>query len=164
MDKQDYEIVLATEGDRAEILSLYDMQKGREFCPWSEEYPSNETIDFDLSRDALYVLKTDGKIMAAISLEEDEEVDRISYWDDNLSPEGELARLAVLPSEQNRGYGRIMLRHGMEELKRRGYKGIHFLVNKYNTKAIRCYEVFGFRVVGEIFMYEQDFLCYEKEL
>ena len=36
MDKQDYEIVLATEGDRAEILSLYDMQKGREFCPWSE--------------------------------------------------------------------------------------------------------------------------------
>ena len=100
--------------------------------------------------------------MAAISLEEDEEVDRISYWDDNLSPEGELARLAVLPSEQNRGYGRIMLRHGMEELKRRGYKGIHFLVNKYNTKAIRCYEVFGFRVVGEIFMYEQDFLCYEN--
>lgn len=62
MDKQDYEIVLATDGDRAEILSLYDMQKGREFCPWSEEYPSNETIDFDLSRDALYVLKKDGKI------------------------------------------------------------------------------------------------------
>ena len=60
MSKVDYEIVLANEEDRTEILSLYDMQKGREFCPWSDDYPSNETIDFDLSRDALYVLKRDG--------------------------------------------------------------------------------------------------------
>ena len=164
MNKLDYEIILANEEDRAEILSLYDMQKGREFCPWSEDYPSNETIDFDLSRDALYVLKKGGKILAAISLEEDEDVDSISFWDDNLSPEGELARLAVHPDEQSKGYGKIMLHHGMEELKNRGYKGIHFLVNKYNVKALRCYEGFGFHVVGEVHMYEQDFLCYEKTL
>ena len=31
-------------------------------------------------------------------------------------------------------------------------------------KAIRCYATFGFNVVGECFMYDQDFLCYEKEL
>ena len=160
----DYEILLATEEDREEILALYEMQKGREFCPWTEEYPSNETIDFDFSRDALYVLKKEGKIMAAISLEEDEEVDNLPYWDDSLRPEGELARLAVLPEEQSKGYGRIMLQHGMDELKRRGYKGIRFLVNRYNTKAIRCYEVFGFRIVGECHMFEQDFFCYEKEL
>ncbi len=160
----DYEILLATEEDREDILALYEMQKGREFCPWTEEYPSNETIDFDFSRDALYVLKKEGKIMAAISLEEDEDVDNLPYWDNGLRPEGELARLAVLPEEQSKGYGRIMLQHGMDELKRRGYKGIHFLVNRYNTKAIRCYEVFGFRIVGECHMFEQDFFCYEKEL
>ena len=39
MSKVDYEIVLANEEDRTEILSLYDMQKGREFCPWSDDYP-----------------------------------------------------------------------------------------------------------------------------
>ena len=33
MSKVDYEIVLANEEDRTDILSLYDMQKGREFCP-----------------------------------------------------------------------------------------------------------------------------------
>ena len=56
-----------------------------------------------------------------------------------------------------------MLQFGMDELQRRGCKGVHFLVNKYNVKAIRCYEVFGFDKVGECHMFEQDFLCYEKE-
>ena len=163
MGKQ-YDIVLATEEDREEILSLYKAQLGREFCPWDEWYPSNETIDGDFSREALFVLKMDGKIKATVSIEEDEAVDHLSCWDKNLAPAGELARLAVLPKEQNKGLGRIMLEFGMDELKRRGFKSIHFLVNKYNKKAIACYSVFGFRVVGECYMYEQDFLCYEKEL
>lgn len=81
-----------------------------------------------------------------------------------LDPQGELARLAVMPEEQNKGFGRIMLQFGLDELKRRGYKGIHMLVNKYNRKAISCYSVFGFKVVGECRMYDQDFLCYERKL
>lgn len=160
----EYEIVMATEEDRSEILSLYKTQIGREFCPWNEDYPSNGEIDWDFSRDALFVLKMDGAIKAAISLEKDDDVDALPYWNKELEPAGELARLAVLPEEQSKGYGRIMMQFGMEELKRRGFKGIHFLVNKHNTKAIRCYEVFGFSNVGECFMYDQDFYCYEKEL
>ena len=157
-----YLIEKACEEERSEIMSLYKAQIGREYCPWDEEYPSDETIDWDYSRDALYVLKVDGMIKAAISIEKDDDVDDLSCWDKSLDPEGELARLAVSPDEQNKGYGRIMLRFGMEELKRRGYKGIHMLVNKYNKKAISCYSVFGFTVVGECHMYDQDFLCYEK--
>lgn len=160
----EYEIVMAAKEDRNEILSLYKAQIGREFCPWSEDYPSNEAIDWDLSRDALFVLKMDGSIKAAVSIEEDEEADLLSCWDATLAPAGELARLAVLPDEQNRGFGRIMLKFGMDELKRRGFQSVHILVNKYNTRAIHCYAVFGFRVAGECRMYEQDFLCYEKEL
>ena len=45
-----------------------------------------------------------------------------------------------------------------------GNQGREYCLNKYNTKAIRCYAVFGFRMVGECRMYEQDFLCYEREL
>jgi len=160
----EYEIMPATENDKAEILALYKAQIGREFCPWNDEYPSVESIDFDLSRDALFVLKMDGKIKAAISLEEDEDVDNLTCWDETLFPEGEVARVAVLPDAQNKGLGRIMMQYAMDELKKRGYKGIHILVNKHNVKAIRCYEVFGFRTVGECHMYEQDFFCYEKEL
>lgn len=160
----EYEIVLATEEDRDEILALYKMQLGRDYCPWNEEYPSNKEIDYDLSRDALFVMKMNGGIKAAISIDEDEAVDRLPCWDKNLAPEGELARLAVLPEEQNKGLGRVMLKFGMDELKRRGFQGIHILVNKHNSKAIACYSIFGFQVVGECHMYEQDFLCYEKVL
>lgn len=163
MDK-DYEIVMATKEDRDEILSLYKSQIGQKYCPWDEHYPSNESIDYDITRDALFVLKMNGGIKAAISVEEDEAVDILDCWDTGLAPEGELARLAVLPEEQSRGLGRIMLQFGMNELKRRGFRGIHILVNKHNLKAINCYAVFGFRVVGECHMYEQDFLCYEREL
>ncbi|MCR5254763.1 MAG: GNAT family N-acetyltransferase [Acetatifactor sp.] len=157
-------IVLASEKDRKEIMALYKAQIGREFCPWTDHYPSDETIDYDFSRDALFVMKENGKILAAISLEEDEEVDVLDCWNRELAPSGELARLAVLPSEQNKGLARKMLNFGMEELKRRGYVATHFLVNKYNVKAIRSYDAFGFNVVGECHMYDQDFLCYEKKL
>jgi len=160
----EYEIVMAAEKDRGEILSLYSAQKGREYCAWDEDYPSNETIDYDFSRDALFVLKKDGGIKAAISLEEDEAVDALSCWSKTLVPRGELARVAVLPEEQNKGFGRVMMRFAMEELKRRGYLSVHILVNKYNAKALGCYSVLGFDHVGECHMYDQDFLCYEKKL
>ena len=109
-------------------------------------------------------MKEAGKIIAAVSIEEDPDVDKLECWDKDLAPGGELARLAVIPERQNQGEARSMMLFGMEELKRRGYKSIHFLVNKYNEKAIRSYSVFDFNVVGECHMYEQDFLCYEKEL
>ncbi|MCR5670324.1 MAG: GNAT family N-acetyltransferase [Butyrivibrio sp.] len=154
----------ATENDREQILELYEKQKGREYCAWDEDYPSDETISFDLSRDALFVMKENGRVIAAISIEVDEAVDNLDCWDKSLFPGGELARLAVDPSMQSRGIGRKMLEHGIKALKERGHKSIHFLVNKHNLKAIKCYASFGFNVVGECFMYDQDFLCYEKAL
>lgn len=156
-------ILLATDNDREELLALYKMQHGREFCPWVD-YPNNDTIDFDLARDALFVMKRDGKIIAAVSIDEDEDVNALACWDPALAPGGELSRLCVLPELQNCGLARKMMQHGIDELKRRGYKSIHFLVNKHNVKAIRSYAAFGYAVVGECYMFEQDFYCYEKAL
>ncbi len=157
-------IMKAAEEDRKDLLALYRAQIGLPCCPWDEEYPSDETIDWDLSRDALFVLKEDGKILAAISIEVDEELDAFPFWDDALMPFGELARLAVLPAAQNRGLGRVMLRFGMDELKRRGFKGVRFLVNRTNAKAVRSYAPFAFRTAGECRLYDQDMYAYEKEL
>ena len=160
----DYTIVKATEEDRAELRALYKAQIGREYCPWDEAYPGEESIDWDLSRDALFLMKSDGRILAAVSIEEDEDVDAFPFWNKDLEPFGELARLAVLPEAQNRGIARRLLRFGMDELKRRGFKGVRFMVNRTNPKAIRSYAPFGFRVAGECHIYDQDMYCYEKEL
>ena len=158
-------IMMATAEDTDAVLRLYREQVGREFCFWNEDYPGPETIAFDLSRDALFVMKDEkGETIAAISAEEDEDVDRLDCWTPSLQPGGEFARLAVSPVCQNQGLAREMVSHMLNVLKERGFRSVHILVNRDNIKAIRSYAHFGFRTAGECEMYEQHFLCYEKEL
>lgn len=146
-----------------EVLKIYKSVLGMEYCPWSENYPTEQEIAFDLSRDALFCIKDDeGKIIGVISIDEDEQVEALSCWSKEIKPVGELSRLGVLPEYQNKGIARKLLLGGMDELKRRGYKGVHFLVAKDNVKAIRSYDKLQFQVVGECYMYEHDYLCYEK--
>ena len=51
-------IYIAKHEDKEEILALY-----RTFlygpADWNEYYPNEDTIEFDLSRDALFVMKND---------------------------------------------------------------------------------------------------------
>ena len=159
-----YIILDATENDKEEILSLYKKQIGREFCPWNEHYPTMEEIHFDLSRDSLFIMKDGEKIIAAASIDQDEQVEQLDCWSSALAPGAEMSRLAVDPEYQNQGLAREMLLHGMAVMKKRGYKSIHFLVNKHNVKALNSYNHLSFDIVGECFMYEQPFLCYEKEI
>lgn len=159
-----YIILDATENDKEEILSLYKKQIGREFCPWNEHYPTMEEIHFDLSRDSLFIMKDGEKIIAAASIDQDEQVEQLDCWSSTLAPGAEMSRLAVDPDYQNQGLAREMLLHGMAVMKERGYKSIHFLVNKHNVKALNSYNHLSFDIVGECFMYEQPFLCYEKEI
>ena len=154
----------ATQADKEEILKLYKIQLGREFCPWNEHYPSEEEIDFDLSRDSLIVMREDGKIIASISIDDDEAVKALPYWSEALKPGGKVSRLAVLPEYQNQGIAREMIYAAMDILRTRGFKSIHFLVNRLNTKAMKSYAKLGFDKVGELEMFEQPMICYEKEL
>ena len=161
----EYRIEMATEADADAVLRLYGEQIGREFCFWDEDYPGEETITYDLSRDALFIMRNEsGEIIAAISIELDEDVNRLDCWTPSLQPAGEFARLAVTPACQNRGLARKMVAYVLDKLRERGFRSVHILVNRDNIKAIRSYAHTGFRTAGECEMYEQHFLCYEKEL
>ena len=164
MDQSREKIELVVEADRKEILALYRAQIGREYCPWNEHYPGGGEITYDLSRDALYIMREKGRIIAAISLEKDPQVDELPCWTKELQPGGELARVAVHPDHQNRGIAREMVRFGLNRLKELGYPSFHGIVNRLNEKALRSYAVFGFQMVGECEMYDQSFYCFEKDL
>ena len=158
-------IVLAKKEDYDEILKLYKSQLGREFCPWTEEYPTIEEIEFDMKRDSLFVMKDEnGKIISSISIDEDPKVEALLVWSKEIFTGGELSRLAVDINYQNKGLARKMIEFGMEECKKRGFRSVHFLVNKYNTKALRSYSHLEFKNVGECFLYEQEYICFEKEI
>ena len=67
----------ADPSDAEAILNLYRSHLGREFCAWTDDYPSAETINFDLSRNALFCLKTKTghDLAGVISFDADPETD-----------------------------------------------------------------------------------------
>ena len=154
----------AAEEDRNAILKLY---RTRLYGPadWNEYYPNEENIEFDLSRDALFVMKNDaGELIATISIDEDQEVDSLTVWDENIAPAGELARLCVREDMQNQGIAKVILRYAFDALKEQGKKGVHILVRKGHAGAIACYTALGFQQVGGCSLFEKEFICMEREL
>lgn len=157
------EIALAKREDFDVLMALYRAAVGEEGCTWNEEYPTEEDIRGDLDRESLYCARNEGgEIVAAFAIDHDEEVDGLPCWSPELIPSGEISRLVVRRDCQNQGIARQMLAFGMEELKRRGFRGIHFLVSKTNERALRSYAKFDFEKAGEAELYGQDWYCYEK--
>ena len=160
-----FQIGPASEQDREELMRLYALQKGSAYCFWSEDYPAAENVDEDLANDALFVMKNQaGKIVAAVSVERDETVDQLPCWNFRGDSAGEITRLAVHPDDQNRGLARRILAYVMQAMKERGHRSIRLLVNSGNIPAIHVYRFFHFEQAGECSMYDQHFLCMEKDL
>ena len=157
-----------------EILQLYRSLIGTEYCVWTENYPTEREVEFDLSRNALFRLSvrqtaeplpvTRGRLMGTISIDDDPEVEALSCWSEDLTPVAELSRLGVAVEYQNRGIARILLQEAMAELKSQGYKAAHILVAKDNVKALRSYEKLHFTTAGECELFGHSYWCYEKEL
>lgn len=155
----------ATKEDMEEIRKLYRDAIGSPGCTWSLEYPNAEIMQGDMERNALFCLKNEaGKIIGAISIDDDKVVESLSCWDENLKPGAELSRLVVRESEQNQGIARILLKQAMQELKKRGYQSVHFLVSKTNERALRSYAKLDFSNCGEADLFGEHWWCYEKSL
>ena len=134
-----------------EILQLYRSLIGTEYCVWTENYPTEREVEFDLSRNALFCLHERmsepderERLIGTISMDDDPEVKALSCWSEDLTPVAELSRLGVAVEYQNRGIARILLQEAMAELKTQGYKAVHILVAKDNVKALRSYEKLHF--------------------
>ena len=157
-------IMKAIEADKDAILSLY-----RSFlhgaAGWNEDYPSEDTIDYDLSRDALYVMKDDsGEILAAISIDLDEGVEALEVWSSNLAPARELSRLAVRSDLHGQGIAKQMMKHVFGILKEQGNKSVHILVRREHKIAMTSYEHLGYKKVGECTYWGHEYVCMEIEL
>lgn len=165
IEGKEYHFKMAHPENAEEILSLYKSAMGTEGCTWDETYPSKETITKDFANQALFIVEdSNHKIAGAISIDEDTEVNALTCWSKQLEPSAELARLVIREAEQNHGLARIMIQKTMEELKKRGMKGVHFLVSKTNERAMRSYQKLNFTKCGESDLYGEDWWCYEKAL
>lgn len=157
-------LVLATKQDKDEIMKIYRSSIGVNGCTWSMEYPNEDIFDDDIARNNLLCLKNDGgEIIGVISIDEDEVVDSLPMWNKEMHS-AELARVAVREDCRCKGVATAMVSDMLEELVARGYEGVHLLVSKTNPAAIKCYNKFGFKVVGESDVLGENWWCYEKRL
>lgn len=156
----------AGEEDSEEILALYQSHIGKEFCAWTEDYPSKETIAFDLSRNSLFCLKTktEQTLVGVISLDDDPEVECLPCWTASLAPSVEFARVAVSHDYQGLGIAGLLFSSAVKEAKKRGFLGAHYLVAKTNEYALRAYKSQQFSTVGECVYHGVDYFCCEKRI
>ncbi len=156
-------IEAAAAADAGAVMVLYRSQIGTPGCTWDEHYPTPALLARDIAAGNAYVMRDEaGVVVATIAIDQDEEVDSLPCWSGKRGEYRELARLCVKRELQGRGIARQMLSFGMEELRRRGCLGVHFLVSPDNPKALASYRVFGFENLGTAQLYGQSWFCYEK--
>lgn len=153
------------ESERETVLAIYRSMIGTPGCTWTFEYPDDREIASDLARESLYCMRDrEGTILGLISVDKDESVARLPFWSKEAKCPAELARLAVIQEYQNRGLARRLILSTMEILRQQGVDTVRYLVSPGNKKAISSYAKLDFKYRGKAFLYEQEWLLYEKIL
>ncbi len=154
----------AVKEDTQKLLELYHSMIGGA-AGWNEYYPGIETIESDLSRNALLVMENEkGELLASISIDDDESVDSLKCWDETLLPGAEPARLCIRKEYQNKKIARMMMAYAINVLRKQGKRSVHILVRKGHEVAMRSYTHLGYEKVGECSLYDMQFVCMERAL
>ena len=160
MKKKNQDFRIAQRNDAERILSLYQGAKGEEFCVWNDSYPTMTEIKHDLDTNNLYMMTDGSKIIGAISVVPENELDNFDCW---ACKDGkEIARVVVDKAYQGQGLSFEMVQSIESILARAGYKAIHLSVVKSNIPAYKTYIKAGFVTVGEAQMYGNDYYLMEK--
>jgi len=130
---------------------------------WDEDYPNREIVEEDIKNKALYVFEEQERIIASISIveEEPEEIKHLS-WERVRSCF--LVRLCVAPEYQGKGIGEQMMKSISIVAKEKGYKATHHLAADANKAANRLYKRMGYKDLGLVHAYGTDFNAYERVL
>ena len=145
------------------VFALYQAVIGMPFCVWNDEYPGRTEIRHDLETGNLFVLEQEKKIIGAISLVPENELDDLDCWSSDRSV-AEFARVVLLPEEQGNHLAQLLVSGILEEMRSRGYENVHISVAKENLPAQKTYRRMGFDFVGEEEMWGHRFFLCEKKL
>lgn len=157
-------LVLAKMDDLDSVYDLYESVKDKKFCVWDSEYPTKTNIEYDFKHECLYVLKSDLKVIGAISINYEKEFDNIPDAWLCTKNSCEIARVVVDHTCQNKGLGEFMINEICKILSIRGINSIHLAVAVNNLPAVKLYEKCGFLRNSTIYMFENYYYLYEKKL
>ncbi|MEQ1748351.1 MAG: GNAT family N-acetyltransferase [Prosthecobacter sp.] len=159
----------ATTADAATLLQLVrDCVAGMRAAgieQWDDVYPNAETIAADIEAGTLHVLCEGDTIIASITI--DQNMDPL--WQDmDWSADSESAyavhRLMVHPSQQGRGFARLLMQHAEAVARWQGCRSIRLDTFQQNPAAMALYPRLGCRRTGIAMMRKGEFVGFEKLL
>lgn len=114
------------------VDGIYQVEKACFSTPWSLE---SFQKDLD-NKNAVYIcIEDNGKVIGYVGM-----------W--NISGEGNINNVAVLPDYRRKGYGKLLLSHLITYAKEHHLSFLTLEVRASNEGAIRLYESCGFGAVG----------------
>lgn len=131
---------------------------------WDDEYPNRSVAEEDIGEDGLFALEREGKIIAAATMREHDELDDLPFsWTTGVLSCA-LMRLCVDPVLQGQGIGTQMMGRITQEARNHGYGVTRLMSAKANRASTAIYRYLGYREVGEVHLYDIDFICFEHVL
>ena len=135
---------------------------------WNDHYPNSLAFKTDISRDELYVLDIDGKLIGTIviSIVMDEEYQPIEWLTENRN-NIYIHRLAVHPKHQGQGFAQKLMDFAEDYAINNNYQSIRLDTFSQNKRNQKFYEQRGYQRLGNIYFPKQSefpFYCYELVL
>lgn len=165
-------IRLANNNDLEELDNLYkavvnDLNNIKKIdMLWNDTYPFCE-FDYDISNKEMYVIENQNKIIGGFVISEYDDPDYKNIdWTPNKKKIFYLNRLAILPTEQGKGYAKNAMKFIQEYAMNNSYDAIRLTVYNKNEYAIGLYEKLGFTRVKKGYWRLEDkvYVGYEKNL
>lgn len=113
---------------------------------WISHYFEIEEVDRELAADPMKVINKGGYIF---SLVEDGVVQGVCALFNNGNGIYELARMAVSPNSQGKGYGKKLIEHALTKLTEIEAQQVFLVSNTKLTTAIELYKKYGFKTTSE---------------
>lgn len=135
---------------------------------WNEHYPSKQAFENDITRNELFVLEKEEKIIGAVVISDfmDDEYVPIKW----LTPNKKniyIHRLFTHPESQGKGYARKLMDFAESYAKENDFASVRLDTFSQNKRNQKFYEARGYTKLGDIFFPKQSnhpFHCYELVL
>ncbi|MCQ2353621.1 MAG: GNAT family N-acetyltransferase [Clostridia bacterium] len=154
----------AKKSDLERIFEMYSSAIGREGCTWNELYPTYKEINNDYAHGCLYVYLHCDQVIGAVSVVLENELDEIDLWKIKDGSQKEIARVVIADGFTGIGFAGKMINCILKLLSKKGCRGVHLLVAKCNTAAVKLYKKSGFDYLGETSMYGNVYYIGERML
>jgi ribosomal protein S18 acetylase RimI-like enzyme len=132
---------------------------------WNEHYPSRRAFVKDISRNELYILEEERKIIGVIAITTliDQEYLPVQ-WLTETGKNLYIHRLAVHPDFQSRGYAQKLMSFAEKQAREKKYISVRLDTFSKNYRNQIFYEKRGYKKLGDIYFSKQSeypFHCYE---